>query len=77
MFPVTIRFLLENPSAKRLMADSTVGTKYIDDATSATLRLISSGIVMSNDLSPASTWPTAMWSLEATSAPARTALVSP
>ena len=59
------------------MADSSVGIKYIEEVTSQTLLLTSSGMVMSNDLSPASTWPTAMCSLEATRAPARTALVSP
>ena len=55
VFPVIIRFSCENPSASRLMADSSVGMKYIAETISATLRFISSGIVMSNDLSPAST----------------------
>ena len=55
VLPVINKFLCENPSASRLIADSSVGMKYIVDVTSATLRLISSGIVMSNDLKPAST----------------------
>ena len=55
VFPVTNKFFLETPSAKRLIADSTVGTKYIKEDTSATRRFTSSGIVISKDLSPAST----------------------
>ena len=55
VFPVINKFVLEYPSAKRLMADCSVGIKYIVDVTSHTLRFTSSGIVMSNDLRPDST----------------------
>ncbi len=69
--------LREISSLIKLIADSSVGTKYNLDETSAALRLISSGIVSSNDLRPASTWPTGICNLTATNAPASTALVSP
>ena len=46
-------------------------------ATSATMRLISSGIRRLKDRRPASTWATGMCSLAAASAPASVELVSP
>ena len=77
VFPLINNFFLEIPSAKRLIAPSSVGTKYIKEQASAAILFNSSGIVISKDLSPASTCPTGICNLEATNAPARTAFVSP
>ena len=77
VFPVMNILFLEIPSIARLIADSSVGTKYSLEHMSAASLLISSGIVSSKERSPASTWPTGMCNLLATSAPASTAFVSP
>jgi hypothetical protein len=44
---------------------------------SATMRLVSSGMVRSNERRPASMWPMGIWSFAATSAAASVELTSP
>ena len=55
VFPVMNILFLEIPSIARLIADSSVGTKYSLEHMSAASLLISSGIVSSKERSPAST----------------------
>lgn len=50
VFPVITILLRDMLSLNRFIADSSVGTKYNFEDTSAAFRLISSGIVSSNDL---------------------------
>jgi len=65
------------PSLCRLFAALVVGTNRRLERWSATTLLISSGMVLSKLLSPASTWAILMFSFEAASTPARVELVSP
>ena len=67
----------ENPSASRLRKPVIVGVNSTDDNWSHTMRLISSGMPMLNDLSPASTWNTGTWIFDAATAAANVLFVSP
>ena len=65
------------PSAARLSTAVWLGQKHRSEIVSAITRLISSGMLRSNERSPDSTWPSGYRALAATSAPASVELVSP
>ena len=65
------------PSRARLATAVSVGHISSADRWSVTTRFCSSGIDLSNERSPASTWPSGMPSFAAASAPASVVVVSP
>ena len=77
MLPTSWIPVAGQPSASRLSRASGEWMNRSWENWSATIRLISSGIVRSNERRPASTWPIGMRSLAAVSAAASVEFTSP
>jgi hypothetical protein len=76
-FPIRTIALAGVPSRRRFSSPSADGVSSSSHNRSVTIRLISSGIVRSNDRSPASTCAHGRHSFAATSAPASVEFTSP